>query len=63
MSRFETVTDEELRTILDGKNAEQTKNQTKSQWHAFETYLRQKNLNISVKSVSKEELDSILCKK
>ena len=53
MSHLATVTEEELRTILNAKYAEQKKNLTKSQHHVFKMCLCQKKLNVSIKNVSK----------
>ena len=56
------MSERELEEILEDKNAKHTKKQTKTLWNVFETYLKQKQLGVSLENISKCEFDKILCK-
>ena len=49
MGRFDTVDENQLKQIIDDKNAKNTKYQTKSMWNIFLTYIKQKSIDITVR--------------
>ena len=62
MSRFANVTEQDIEAIIDGKNAISTKKLTESLFNVLVIYCREKSINFDVKTISREELNDILCR-
>ena len=59
MSRFNSVTDEQLAEIINDNDSQNTKKATQYSWAIFTSYVEEKQLSLDAKSIVKGELDAI----
>ena len=60
MSRFATVSSEELSEIIENKDAKNTKKQTKHLYNILSCYIEQKRIDIDMKTATKSEINNLL---
>ena len=60
MSRFATVDEEKRATLLKETNSECTHKATSVSWNAFQSYLREKGIDVNPSTATKKELNNIL---
>ena len=62
MSRFASVSSDEIDNIIQNKDAENTRKQMEVFFSTLKDYMRQKNIYCSFETAPKEEIDNILAK-
>ena len=61
MLRFATASNTDIEEIIAGKDAENTKKVTNTLFNVLLSYCKEKDLSFVVDSISREELNNILC--
>ena len=61
-SRFSSVIEEDLKELLLAKDSKNTQNSTKVAFNVFESYLKEKKIEIDIENVGLPKLNDILTK-
>ena len=62
MARFASVSNEEIKMLVESKDSSNTKKQTEVSFNIFLSYCNEKSIAFDPKTISKESLDEVLRK-
>ena len=60
MSRFASLSEEEIENIISDKDAKRTKKATEQSWSVLKSYCEEKQIDLNIHNITKQELNDLL---